>query len=118
MGALAHYLEEAGLATTQISLVRPHTERIRPPRALWVSSELGRPFGAPGDPTFQRQVIGTALGLLEQKDGPVLKDFREDAPASADTGDGSGWVCQMALGDPAEAVAAEMHNCVRGTISD
>ena len=25
-GAFAHYLEEEGLATTQISLVRPHTE--------------------------------------------------------------------------------------------
>jgi hypothetical protein len=119
VGALAHYLEEAGLATTQISLVRPHTERIRPPRALWVSFELGRPFGAPGDPAFQRRVIGMALGLLERKDGPVLEDFPEDAPASADTGDGSGWVCPVALGAPAgadaapgsmaEAVAAEMH---------
>ena len=75
MGALAHYLEEVGLATTQISLVRPHTERIRPPRELWVSFELGRPFGALGDPVFQRWVIGKALGLLERKDGPVLEDF-------------------------------------------
>ena len=118
VGAHAHYLEEAGLATTQISLVRPHTERIRPPRELWVSFELGRPFGAPGDPAFQRWLIGKALGLLEWKDGPVLEGFPEDAPASADTGDGSGWVCPVTLGasagadaapgSMAEAVAAEM----------
>jgi hypothetical protein len=119
VGALAHYLEEAGLATTQISLVRPHTERIRPPRALWVPFELGRPFGAPGDSAFQRRVIGKALGLLERKDGPVIEDFLEDAPKSPRTGDGSGWVCPVALGAPvgadaapgtlAKAIAAEMH---------
>jgi hypothetical protein len=119
VGALAHYLEEAGLATTQISLVRSHTERIRPPRALWVPFELGRPFGAPDDPVFQRKVIDKALALLEWKDGPVLVDFLEDAPMGANTGDGSGWVCPVALGAPisgdaepgslVEAVAAEMH---------
>ena len=102
----------------QISLMRPHTERIRPTRELWVSFELGRPFGAPGDPAFQRWLIGKALGLLERKDGPVLEGFPEDAPASADTGDGSGWVCPVTLGahagadaapgGMAEAVAAEM----------
>lgn len=119
MGALAHYLEEDGLATTQISLVRPHTEHIRPPRALWVPFELGRPFGAPGDSVFQRRVIKKALGLLEREDGPVLEDFLEDAPASPDTLDDSGWVCPVALGAPvgggaspgtlAKAIAAEMH---------
>ena len=104
MGALAHYLKETGLATTQISLVHPHTERVRPP--LWVSFELGRPFGAPGDRVFRRWVIGKALGLLERKDGPVLDNFPEDTHASADTGYGSGWVCPVTLGASAGADAA------------
>ena len=47
MGGLAIYFEEEGLATTQISLIRIHTERTRPPRALWVPYELGRPIGVP-----------------------------------------------------------------------
>ncbi|MBI2851541.1 MAG: hypothetical protein HYX84_00335 [Chloroflexi bacterium] len=80
---LSRYLEEEGLATTQIALVRPHTEKIKPPRALWVPFELGRPLGAPNDPAFQRKVLMAALKLLERPAGPVLEDFPEDAPASA-----------------------------------
>lgn len=80
MGALAQYLERAGIATTHISLVREHTEAMQPPRALWVPFMLGRPFGAPNDPAFQRRVLMAALELLDAGDGPLLEDFPEDAP--------------------------------------
>ena len=56
MGAVAYYLESEGIATAGISLVRDNTERMRPPRFLWVPFELGRPFGAPNDPAFQTKV--------------------------------------------------------------
>ena len=76
MSALGHYLEERGLATAAISLIRPQTENTKPPRALWVPFELGRPFGPPSDPAFQRRVVLAALRLLEREDGPVLiEDF-------------------------------------------
>ena len=84
VGALAHYIEAEGIATTQISLIRIHTEKIRPPRALWVPFELGRPLGAPNDPGFQIKVIRTVLGLLEVSSGPILEDFPEEAPIVAD----------------------------------
>ena len=80
MGALGHYLEEEGIPTTQISLVREHTAVMHPPRALWVSFILGRPFGVPNDAAFQRRVLVAVLGLLEAKSGPVLEDYPEDAP--------------------------------------
>ena len=80
MGVLAHYIEEVGIATTQISLIREHTETIKPPRALWVPFELGRPFGVPGNPDFQKRVLRRALGLLEAESGPVLEDYPEEAP--------------------------------------
>jgi hypothetical protein len=81
VSALGHYLEEEGVATVAISLVRPQTEKTRPPRALWVPFELGRPFGPPSDPPFQRRVIGAALQLLERERGPViLEDFPDDDP--------------------------------------
>lgn len=83
MGGLSHYLEEEGLATTQISLIREHTEIINPPRALWVPFELGRPFGAPNNASFQTRVVVSALELLEAPEGPVLADFPDDAPDSA-----------------------------------
>lgn len=84
MGALAHVFEAAGLPTTQISLIRPHTERMRPPRALWVPFILGRPLGQPGDPDFQKRVLRSALRLFDAKTGPVLVDHPEDAVGAVD----------------------------------
>jgi hypothetical protein len=80
---LAHFFEEEGLPTTQISLIRRHTEITKPPRALWVSFELGRPLGVPNDPDFQKHVLIAALKLLEAPSGPVLQDYPVDAPDSA-----------------------------------
>lgn len=85
MGVLAHFFEDEGLATTQISLIRLHTEKTRPPRALWVPFDLGRPLGVPEDPAFQRRVLLAALRLLEAPSGPVLEDFPEDAPEAGET---------------------------------
>lgn len=81
MSAVAYYLEDAGIATTGISLVRENTEALRPPRFLWVPFPLGRPLGMPGDPAFQRRVILAALGLLDAPAGPVLEDYPEDVPS-------------------------------------
>lgn len=89
MCALAHMLEERGFSTVAIASVRPQAEKTRPPRALWTTSQLGRPFGEPGDAAFQRRVLMAALSLLERTDGPaVLEDFIEDPPGWRDT---PGW---------------------------
>jgi hypothetical protein len=88
VSALAHYLEEEGVPAVAISLIRLHTEKVRPPRALWVPFELGRPLGAPNIPAFQTRVIAAALGLLEAASGPVvLEDFPEDDPTAVDVPD-------------------------------
>jgi hypothetical protein len=96
---LSHYLEREGLATTQISLIREHTQTIRPPRALWVPFELGRPFGSPGNADFQKQVLIAALRLLEAPEGPLLVDFSEEAPEDAEGGDNGpeGWSCLIGM---------------------
>jgi hypothetical protein len=81
VSALGHYIEEEGIATVAISLIRPQSENTRPPRALWVPFELGRPFGPPSDAAFQKRVILAALRMLEAGGGPVLlEDFPEDDP--------------------------------------
>jgi hypothetical protein len=114
VGVLGHFLERAGFATTQISLIRLHTETIRPPRALWVPFELGRPFGVPDNADFQRRVLSAALNLLGADDGPVLVDFPEEAPSTA-AEDMDGWVCPilrrpgaMEEKDPTELLLAEI----------
>lgn len=79
MGGLGHYTEDEGVPTTQISLIREHTVRMRSPRALWVPFILGRPHGQPNDPEFQKRVLRSALSLLDEPDGPVLVDHLEEA---------------------------------------
>ena len=81
MSALGHYLEEEGIATVAVVLIRPQAENTKPPRALWVPFELGRPFGPPNNPTFQKRVVLTALGMLVEGGGPVrIIDFPDDDP--------------------------------------
>jgi len=79
VSALGHYLEEEGIATVAVVLIRPQAENTKPPRALWVPFELGRPFGPPNDPAFQRRVVLAALGMLVEDGGPVrIIDFPDD----------------------------------------
>jgi hypothetical protein len=84
--------------------VREHTAQMQLPRFLWVPFELGRPFGAPNEPAFQRRVLRSALELLERKDGPVvLEDFPDDAPAFTPSEEEEGsWACPIAFHPPAE----------------
>jgi hypothetical protein len=99
--------------TAQISLIREQTAAIRPPRALWVPFMLGRPFGAPNAPDFQRKVLRALLGLFTQTSGPVLEDFPDDAPP--DVAGETTFACpvsfapaQTTLNDPAAAMRQEI----------
>jgi hypothetical protein len=70
--------------TAGISLIRAHTEAIKPPRALWVPFELGRPLGTPNNIRFQSRVLLALLKLFEAPEGPLLEDFPDIAPESGD----------------------------------
>ena len=98
MCGLAHYIEAAGIPTVVISLIREHTEKMQPPRALSVPFELGRPFGAPDEPDFQRRVLLDALKLLERTDGPLIVDFPDPPPGPP--ADMEGWTCPVNLARP------------------
>ena len=76
---LARSLEAHGIATTSISLVREHTEKVKPPRALFVPFPFGHALGRPGDTALQHRVLEAALELLASPAGPVLRDFPDDA---------------------------------------
>jgi hypothetical protein len=105
VGGLGHIIERQGVATTQISLVREHTEKIRPPRALWVPFPMGRPLGVPGDSAFQRRVLVAALELAEAESGPLLMDFPDEAPGANDLTD---WACPIPLPHPSEMRAEDL----------
>jgi len=97
-------LEERGLPTTALALVLPQVEKTRPPRAVMTPFMLGRPFGEPNDPTFQRRVLTQALALLERTDGPViLEHFPDDNPSWSDR---PGWVPAVTLPTPGQPQTA------------
>lgn len=104
MSALAHFLERDGLPTALIGLVRQHVERMRPPRALAVPFELGRPLGTPNEPAFQRRVLGALIALFKAPAGPLLVDFPEQAPGAP--ADMEGWTCPISLPAPPSAGSA------------
>lgn len=104
MSGLAHYFEGAGIATTLISLIPEHTRRMQSPRGLAVPFELGRPFGAPNQPDFQRRVLQAALALLERTAGPLLEYFPEQPPGPP--ADMEGWSCPVNLAPPPANLSA------------
>ena len=88
MSALAYFLEDEGLPTVAVSVIRLQSERLGNPRSLWVPFELGRPLGTPNNAVFQKDVIRSALELLEVPTGPVLLvDYPHEDPGAADQDD-------------------------------
>lgn len=96
------------MPTAAISLVREHTEKIKPSRSLWVPFELGRPLGAPNEPEFQMDVLRSLLGLFARESGPIIEDYPHESPVT-DEGD-TAWSCILPLpplapaSTPAEAL--------------
>jgi hypothetical protein len=78
---LARALEDEGLSTVSLVLIRNHAERTKPPRALFVPFPLGFALGRPNDPPFQHRVLASAFSLLGAERGPVLADFDEESDA-------------------------------------
>ena len=81
MCVLARAIEEAGLPTAAVVLIKEHAERVKPPRALFVPFPFGFALGNPNDPAFQHKVLGALLGLFESESSPTLAEFPEDAEA-------------------------------------
>jgi hypothetical protein len=120
VSALASRIEAKGVATTTIGLVRPHMEKSRPPRGLWVPFQLGRPLGEPEDKSFQRRVLVQALALLERNDGApvILEDFPDDPPSWTNR---SGWqpaVTVTARPRPAQGDAAGWSAALAAELSE
>jgi len=103
---LARVIEAHGIATTSISLVREHTEKLRPPRALFVPFPFGHALGRPNDPELQHRVLTAVLDLLAAPAGPVLADLPEDAePGNETPAPVQASAVPTAAGVPGDAVA-------------
>ncbi len=75
VGLIQRAIEYASITTVSISLLREITEKIKPPRALFVPYPLGHPLGEPNDSELQTRIIRTAFALLTRNDVPVFEAF-------------------------------------------
>ena len=74
VGLIQRAVEEVGISTVSITLVRSITEQVKPPRALVVPYRFGYPLGEPNNPALQRAIILEALNLLGNASPlPILK---------------------------------------------
>jgi hypothetical protein len=90
---------------------------MRPPRALYVPFEFGRPLGPPDDPAGQRQAMLAALRLLERNDAPVLEDYvLASRPAQANEEAGAAMLEGLACMLPSRTETAELKKAVRTEI--
>lgn len=64
MGLIQRVIERSGIATIGISIVREYTEKVKPPRALFLRWPFGHPLGEPGNRDQQVAVLQRALEAL------------------------------------------------------
>lgn len=74
MGLIQRAIEAAGIATISVSRRRDITEKVRPPRALFLRWPYGHPLGEPNNPGQQMTVLTDALRALRdiQEPGTIL----------------------------------------------
>ena len=75
VGLIQRAIEYAGMTTVSISVLKEITEKIRPPRALFVPYPLGYPLGEPDNSELQTRIMHAAFSLLARNDFPVLEPF-------------------------------------------
>ncbi|MFQ5735239.1 MAG: hypothetical protein ACE5GY_00065 [Thermodesulfobacteriota bacterium] len=66
MGLIQRAIEEAGIPTIGVSIVRRFTEQVKPPRSVFVKWPMGHPLGEPFRVDVQRAVIREAFRALRE----------------------------------------------------
>ena len=72
VGLIQSIIERAGIPTASVTLLEEITERVAPPRALFVDFPLGYPLGAPQDSELQSRIILAMLALLRESVPPTV----------------------------------------------
>jgi D-proline reductase (dithiol) PrdB len=64
VGLIQRAIEEAGMPTIGISIVREYTERVKPPRTVYLRWPFGHPLGEAFNTAQQRTVLAEAFKAL------------------------------------------------------
>jgi len=84
VGLIASVIEKSGIPTVCLSLLREVSEKVQPPRTLFVTFPIGYPLGAPDQPELQHSIIRAALDLLDATGPlPLLHSYPDRGPSIA-----------------------------------
>ena len=64
MGLIQRAIEQAGIPTIGISIVRDYTEKVKPPRTVFVRWPFGHPLGEPFQAAQHAAVLQSAFDAL------------------------------------------------------
>jgi D-proline reductase (dithiol) PrdB len=70
VGLIQREIEKVGIATVGISIVREYSEKVKPPRTVFVRWPFGHPLGEVGNKLQQRTIVREALAALYQLTTP------------------------------------------------
>jgi len=73
VGLIQSIIEKAGIPTCSVTLLREVTERVAPPRTLFVDRPFGYPLGAPNNASLQTVIIMALLTLLKERVPPAVR---------------------------------------------
>ncbi len=76
MGLIQREIERRGIPTIGISIVRKYTEKVKPPRTIFLKWPFGHPLGEPFNKAQQRAVLIEAFrGLYSIKTPGEILDL-------------------------------------------
>lgn len=70
MGLIQREIEKNGISTIGISIVRKFTEKVKPPRTIFLKWPFGHPLGEPFKKDQQRAVLLKAFDALNSIESP------------------------------------------------
>jgi len=64
VGLIQRQIEKEGIPTIGVSLVRQYSEKVKPPRTIFLKWPFGHPFGEPFQTVQQKVVLAEAFRAL------------------------------------------------------
>ncbi len=78
LGIVAREIERRGIPTMLLSVDRPITDKVRPPRTAYYDGEIGATVGKPNWKQYQLRVLDESLRWIETLDQPTSRKLAVD----------------------------------------
>ncbi|MBE7517381.1 MAG: hypothetical protein HS105_12370 [Chloracidobacterium sp.] len=88
LGIVARAVEDAGIPTVCVSVDRPMTDHVRPPRVVYYKGSFGSVAGKPNFSEYQRRILDESLRSAETFDQPGSRKLVVDLETQTETARG------------------------------